>query len=64
MCLLIDTAAVFPPAIPGAALMTAFTYVFQTFKDVKHDYDRVSGFFTEMEAFCERNCNNTSRPVV
>ncbi|KAM0715393.1 hypothetical protein Q7P37_008891 [Cladosporium fusiforme] len=49
-----DTAAVFPPAIPGAALMTAFTFVFQTFKDVKHDYDRVAGFFSEMESFLDR----------
>lgn len=31
--------------------MTAFTFVFQTFKSVKADYDRVAGFFTEMEAF-------------
>jgi hypothetical protein len=49
-----DTAAVFPPAIPGAALMTAFTFVFKTFKDVKADYDRVAGFFNEMGSFLDR----------
>lgn len=49
-----DAASVFPPAIPGTMLMTAFTYVFQTFKDVKADYDRVAGFFTEMGSFLDR----------
>jgi tetratricopeptide (TPR) repeat protein len=49
-----DAASVFPPAIPGAALMTAFTYVFKTFKDVKADYDRVAGFFNEMSSFLDR----------
>jgi len=49
-----DAAAVFPPAIPGAALITAFTYVFQTFKDISADYERIIGFFTEMGSFLDR----------
>src|SRR5262249_17020839 len=49
-----DAAAVFPPAIPGAALMTAMTFVFKTFRDVKADYDRVLGFFNEMSSFLDR----------
>lgn len=49
-----DAAAVFPPALPGAILMTAFTVVFQTFKDVKADYDRVVTFYTEMGSFFDR----------
>jgi hypothetical protein len=48
-----DTASLFPPAIPGMVLMTAFTYVFKTFKDVSADYDRVLGFFNEMGRFLD-----------
>ncbi|KAI9661209.1 MAG: hypothetical protein M1821_009536 [Bathelium mastoideum] len=46
-----DAAGAFPPALPATVLMTAFTVVFQTFKDIKADYDRVSGFYTQMGSF-------------
>jgi hypothetical protein len=49
-----DAAAVFPPAIPGTVLMTAFTYVFQTFRDVSADYDRVLGFYNAMGGFLDK----------
>jgi fungal STAND N-terminal Goodbye domain len=49
-----DAAAVCPPAIPGTILMTAFTCVFQSFKDVSADYDRVLGFYTHMGSFLDR----------
>jgi hypothetical protein len=49
-----DAAAVFPPAIPGAVLMAAFTYVFQTFRDVSADYDRVLGFYNAMGGFLDK----------
>ena len=49
-----DAAGAFPPALPATMLMTAFTVVFQTFKDVKADYDRVSGFYTQMGSFFDQ----------
>ncbi|KAF2230805.1 hypothetical protein EV356DRAFT_519320 [Viridothelium virens] len=49
-----DAAGAFPPALPATALMTAFTVVFQTFKDVKADYDRVSGFYNQMGSFFDQ----------
>ena len=49
-----NAAGAFPPAMPIAPLMTAFTYVFQTFKDISADFDRVMGFFDEMRSFLDR----------
>ena len=49
-----DAAGAFPPALPATMLMTAFTVVFQTFKDVKADYDRVCGFYTQMGSFFDQ----------
>ncbi|CAK4017686.1 glyoxalase bleomycin resistance dioxygenase [Lecanosticta acicola] len=49
-----DAAGAFPPALPATLLMTAFTVVFQTFKDVKADYDRVCGFYTQMGSFFDQ----------
>lgn len=48
-------AGAFPPAMPVAPLMMAFTYVFQTFRNISADYDRVLGFFDEMRAFLDRH---------
>ena len=49
-----NAAGAFPPALPVAPLMMAFTCVFQTFRDVSADYDRVMGFFDDMSKFLDR----------
>jgi hypothetical protein len=49
-----DAAGAFPPALPATMIMTAFTVVFQSFKDVKADYDRVCGFYIQMGSFFDQ----------
>ena len=44
-------AGAFPPAMPLAPIMTAFSCVLRSFKDVSADYDRVIGFFVDMHSF-------------
>ena len=43
-----------PAFPPSAAILTAFTYMLKAAKDVSADYDRIIGFYDEMNSFLER----------
>jgi hypothetical protein len=43
-----------PAFPPSAAILTALTYVMKASQDVSKDYDKIVGFFEELQTFLER----------